>query len=63
MDEKLMIETLEVGRRISESGITVYAMSNGNNIQFVWTPDLKKTFEDLGYWVCSIFEHGHMVDL
>ena len=57
-----MLEKLEEARKVSEDGCTYYAMSNGEKI--VWTGylDTKQYLEDMGYFVCSIFQNGHRVE-
>lgn len=60
--EMRMIEKLEEARKLSETmRFPVFAMSNGNEIEYTWSYDVKRFLEDKGYWVCSIFEHGDRV--
>lgn len=63
MSKKRMMQVLENARKASEVGCTIWAMSNGNQIRFTENADIKNSLKTAGYWVCSIFENGHMVDL
>lgn len=57
--EAIMMLDLQNARRYSElSGGTVYAASNGNSI--IWS-DSRSQVEREGYWICQIYECGHIV--
>lgn len=67
MTDLEMMKTLEEARLSSmePNPSLVYALSNGNRITFVRKYNyetMKSYFENLGYWVCSIFENGHRVE-
>jgi len=63
MNEMQMLEKLEEARKASErTGMTIYAMSNGTRVCYCDTRTGKSILEDIGYWLCSIFENGHRVE-
>ena len=59
MNEEQMLMDLENARRYSEAHGTVWAASNGNEI--IWSDSRSQVIRD-GFWICSIFEHGHRVE-
>jgi len=62
MTEQAMMMALEDARQYSEKIDTpIYAMSNGHEIEYTRFYGRREVLEELGYWVCSIFENGHRV--
>lgn len=66
MTELEMMNKLEEARLASTepNPFSVYALSNGNEITWVRSYNyktMKNYFESKGFWICSIFEHGHRV--
>ena len=59
--EMKMLEKLEEARNASQDGCTYYAMTNGKDIKWTGYLDTKQYLEDMGYWICSIFQNGHRV--
>lgn len=64
MTDLEMMNELEKARLASTepNPFPVYALSNGNEITWVRSYNydtMKKYFEKLGFWICSIFENGH----
>ena len=67
MSDLEIMKTLEEARLASTepNPFQVYALSNGNEITWVRSYNydtMKKYFEKLGFWICSIFENGHRVE-
>lgn len=63
MTEQEMNEKLGEGRMDSALfHCTVWGMSNGTEIVNCYSETAKEAFEMLGYWVCSIFEDGIMLE-
>ena len=63
MTEHEMNEKLGEGRKDSALfHCTVWGMSNGNDIVNCYSVEMKERFETIGYWVCSIFEDGIMLE-
>lgn len=62
MTEEMMLAELERGRKISENGHTVWAMGDGESICLTTNRNNVGGYEKLGFWVISIFEHGHRVE-
>lgn len=57
-NERLILQDLENARQYSELHGTVWAASNGHEI--IWSDSRSQVDRD-GFWICSIFEYGHMV--
>lgn len=57
--EEIMIQDLENARQYSENHGPVWAASNGKEI--IWSDSRSQVDRD-GFWICSIFEHGHRVE-
>lgn len=67
MTDLEMMKTLEEARLASTepNPFPVYALSNGTEITWMRSYNyktMKSYFEELGYWVCSIFENGYRVE-
>lgn len=63
MTEQEMMVALEEARQYSKKiDAPIYAMSSGADIQYTRFYGRKEVLEELGYWVCSIFEDGHRVE-
>jgi hypothetical protein len=58
----MMARELEDAREMSYHISPVWAMTNGERIvKCIESTGIESAKKD-GYWICSIFEHGHRVE-
>lgn len=58
--EAIMLLDLQNARRYSQLSVgTVYAASNGEEI--IWS-DSRSQVDREGFWICQIYEDGHIVN-